>query len=48
MLGGNLPEVSKIMDLWHYEERSLNPGEYEDGVEPDSGRFTKEYNEKYE
>jgi hypothetical protein len=48
MLGGNLPEVTEIKKLWYYEERPLHMGEYEDGVEPDSGRFTKEYHEKYE
>ena len=43
-----MPKVSEIVDLWHYEERPLHMGEYEDGVELDSGRFTKEYHEKYE
>ena len=47
MLGGNLPKVSEIMDLWNYEERPLHMGEYEDGVDPDSGRFTKKYHDKY-
>ena len=48
MLGGNLPQVSELRDVWLYEERPLHMGEYEDGVEPDSARFTKEYHDEYE
>jgi hypothetical protein len=48
MLGGNLPEVNEIKMLWYYEETPLHMGEYDDGVEPDSVRFTKEYHDEYE
>jgi hypothetical protein len=48
MLWGNLPKVSELRDVWVYEERPLIPGEYEDGVEPDSPRFLQQYHEKYE
>ena len=48
MMGGTLPKVSEIMDLWHYEERPLHPGEFEDGVEPDDARFQNQYHEKYD
>jgi hypothetical protein len=48
MMGGDLPEVSELRDVWQYEERPLNQGDYQDGVEPDSPRFTPEYHAKYE